>query len=364
MPTFYVDETGFTGEDLLEVNQPIFVQATHDFSEAETKDVIRSIFKDVKATELRHKALSRRPAHQDRVVELVKHAIKNPNRVATWVAHKEYAAVTMVVEWWVEPLAHVNGINMHKDGGVHALSNVLFICLEGFWDAKFRRKVLLAFQKMFRARTKERFNECRELIQKTKANAWGDEKRTKVIDFLWPTFDAFGFGYLATLPPHVLDLALPGLVGLTHCWRAKNEGPWEVVHDSSSNMARQQWLWDKLSGPDIDKAEFPGPHGAGIFPLNVTKTTFADSATEKQIQLCDILAGATAAAVRLPEDDEYRKKLWDAGIIDLVVGSIWPSADVTPKDLGKEGIDGNELIEWLSRQMEKKDAAAAALELR
>jgi hypothetical protein len=35
-------------------------------------------------------------------VGALEHAmIKQPNRVATWVAHKEYAAVTMVVEWWI-----------------------------------------------------------------------------------------------------------------------------------------------------------------------------------------------------------------------------------------------------------------------
>ena len=41
MPTFYVDETGFTGEDLMEVNQPIFAQASHDFSAAETDEIPR-----------------------------------------------------------------------------------------------------------------------------------------------------------------------------------------------------------------------------------------------------------------------------------------------------------------------------------
>ena len=34
MTAYYVDETGFTGEDLLAEDQPIFVQATNDFSNA------------------------------------------------------------------------------------------------------------------------------------------------------------------------------------------------------------------------------------------------------------------------------------------------------------------------------------------
>lgn len=360
MPTFYVDETGFTGEDLMEPNQTVFVLATHDFSEEETNKIIASIFRDVNAKELKYKALSRRPAHQDRIVELVKFAGKDPTRIATWVAHKEYAALTMVVEWWIEPLAYKAGLNLYKEGGNQALSNMLFFCLGGFWNEKFRKKLLLAFQKMLRARTKDRFDECKELVRKAKADVWGDAKRTNVIDYFWPPFEELGFDHLATLPQHALDLALPGLARLAHSWRAKNEAPWEVIHDRSSNMARQAWLWEALSGPDIEKAEFAGPHGDALFPLNVVSTSFADSKSEKQIQICDMLAGATAASLRLPEEDEYRKKLHDAGIINLVVDTVWPSADVTPKELGREGWDGNVMIEWLSKQMAKKKAAPPA----
>jgi hypothetical protein len=135
---------------------------------------------------------------------------------------------------------------------------MLFICLTGFWDEKFRNKILLAFQRMMRARTKERFDECRELVQKTKANVWGDEKRADVINYLWPPFDALGFGHLATLPDHALDLAFSGLVSIAQRWRSMSEGPFEVVHDRSSNMARQAWLCDKLSAPDLEAANFPG----------------------------------------------------------------------------------------------------------
>jgi Protein of unknown function (DUF3800) len=359
VPTFYIDETGFTGEDLMEPNQTIFVEATHDYTEAETSEIINSIFKDVHSDELKFRALSRRPAHQARVIEFIEQMAKAPNRVASWVAHKEYAMLTMVVEWWVEPLAHQTGLNLYKDGGNQALANMMFACTGSFWDEKFRRKLLLAFQKTMRARTKERFDECYEIVQKAKADAWGDEKRTTVLNYYWHPLELLGFGHVGPLPNHVLDLALPGLARLGLCWRSRHEGPWEVVHDASSNMARQKWLWDALSSPRLEKAEFAGPHGASVFPMNVTSTTFSDSKAQKQLQLCDILAGAIAASVRLPEEDEFRKKLHEAGILDLVTDTIWPSLDVTPQELDREGRDGNEMIEWLSGQMAKTRAGAA-----
>lgn len=132
MPTFYVDETGFTGEDLLAEDQPIFVQATNDFSAAETQNIIDSVFKGVKAEELKYKRLSRNPAHQQRIIELVQLLASDPKRVGTWVAHKEYAVVTFIVEWWIEPLAHIGGLNLYKDGANHAMANMLYICLQGF----------------------------------------------------------------------------------------------------------------------------------------------------------------------------------------------------------------------------------------
>lgn len=355
MPTFYVDETGFTGEDLLAPAQPIFVQATHDFSDTETQKIIDSIFSGVKAAELKHKNLSRKPAHQERIAEFIRFAVSDPSRVATWVAHKEFAAATMVVEWWIEPLAHRAGINLYENGANHAMANMLFMCLQGFWDEKFRRKILLAFQKMFRARTKERFDECESLIAKTQDEVRNDESRSEILRYFWPSFALLGLDHVANLPPHVLDLALPGLVRLGFKWREKHEGPWEVVHDRSSNMARQKWLWDTLTGTDMGAAKFDGPGGPGIFPMNVVRTRFADSNTEKQIQLCDIIAGATSASLRLPEEDEYRAKLTDAGVEKLITDTIWPSDAITPEELGRKGWDGNIAIEWIANAVARKD---------
>jgi hypothetical protein len=360
MPTFYIDETGFTGEDLLAIDQPIFVQATTNYDAAETEELIYRFFGGVKADELKHGALSRKPAHQQRVIDLVQFVANDPNRVSTWIAHKEYAAVTFIVEWWLEPLAHASGLNLYKDGANHGLANVLFVCLQGFWSDKFRKKILLAFQRMFRARTQERFDECYELISRLRDEFALDDRRSEILRYLWPSFELLGLEHVQELPDRVLDLALPGLIRLMHSWRGRHEGPWEVVHDRSSNMAKQKWLWDKLSAPDLGQAVFEGPHGPGIFPMNVVSTRFVDSKAEKQIQLCDVLAGATSSSLRLPEENPYRTGLIEAGIHNLIIDSIWPSTDVTPDALGKKGWDGNIAIEWISEAMAKKDIKAAA----
>ncbi|NJL08803.1 MAG: hypothetical protein HC900_11540 [Methylacidiphilales bacterium] len=60
MTTIYFDEAGFTGEDLLDEDQPIFAQSSNNFCPKEADEIIAHIFGRTNATELKHTNLSRR----------------------------------------------------------------------------------------------------------------------------------------------------------------------------------------------------------------------------------------------------------------------------------------------------------------
>lgn len=353
MDEYFIDETGFTGEDLLSPDQPLFVQATNNFSIDDARAIISATFGGIAAQELKYSRLGRNPRHRDRIVELVRVLAGSPDRAGTWIAHKEFALVTLIVDWWVEPLGHRVGLNLYKDGANLAMANMLFVTLEGFWSQGFRRSLLMHFQRMIRARTSERFNECEAFVRNELAKVSAD--RAEVLRYLWPSFALLGLKHLISLPRPVLDLALPGLVFIGHKWRERQVGPWQVVHDQSSNMAKQKWIWDALSSPGLQAAQFDNPAGASIFPMNVTKTRFGDSVQEKQLQICDVLAGATSAFLRLRDSDgpdqTYRDKLADAGIEKLFLGGLWPGTDVTPEALGTRGWDGNRTVEWIASQV-------------
>jgi hypothetical protein len=367
MPTFYVDESGFTGQDLLAIDQPIFAMATNDFTRDEAQAIIRSTFPDIGSRELKHARLARSPRHRQGIIELIRIGANDPQRVGVWMAHKEFTMVTMVVERWIEPLAHRTGFNLYKDGGNIAMSNMFYVCLEGYWSAAFRRKVLLHFQRMFRERTQERLAEAEALLRKEMIKV--DRARTDVLQYFLPSFAALGLEHLSSLPRHVLDLALPGLALIGGKWRERAAGPWQVVHDNSSNMARQKWLWGALSSPKVAAAHFVGPAGTAIFPMNVNATRFADSSVEPQLQICDIIAGATCAYARslasrasVDKDQPYREKLGDAGIQKLLLGTIWPSTDVEPEALGTKGWDASPALDWLSEQVGKQVQGSREIE--
>jgi hypothetical protein len=358
MPTFYIDETGFTGEDLMSVDQPIFVQATNNYSADEVAALLRHAFSGINAAELKYKQLVRGGRHEDRVLECIKAIANDPERSGTWIAHKEFAMVTFIVDWWMEPLAYQAGHNLYQDGANLSTANMLFLTLAGFWDVEFRRRLLLHFQRMFRSRSVERFNECEAFVRKALSKVRGD--RRDVLSLLWPSFGLLGIDHVVKLPKHVLDLSLPGLAAIGHRWRSRHEGPWEVVYDRSSMMAKQAWLWEKLSSPHLSSASFDGPGGEHVFPMNVTATRFGDSQHEMQIQICDVVAGATASCSRAFAEGRltrYAEKLVEAGIEKLNLGSIWPSDQVTAEGIGRKGWDGNKAIEWIETELARNRLA-------
>jgi hypothetical protein len=165
--------------------------------------------------------------------------------------------------------------------------------------------------------------------------------------------------HVVSLPERVLDIALTGLVQLGHNWIERHPGPWEVVHDQSSNMSKQKWIWDAYSSTTMPTARFEYPGAVAQFPMNVTQTRFGDSAQETQLQICDVIAGVCSAAVRSDKNDpshlNYREKLLAAGIETFFIGGLWPSPDITPESLGRKGWDGNIAIEWLPSTCLRKD---------
>ena len=254
MPTFYIDETGFTGEDLLSQEQPLFAQSTNNFTADEAQEIVDDTFGGVNVKELKYTRLRRSPRNRDRIIELVRVVASDPTRAATWISHKEFALVTLIVDWWMEPLAHKYGHNLYKDGGNLGMANMLFACLEGFWSQRFRRNLLMHFQRMIRSRTLERFAKCKVFVRKEMDKV--DNERAEILYYFWPSFALLGLPHVRQLPKQLLDIAYPGLVFIGHIWRGRHEGPWNLVHDQSSNLARQKWMWDALSSPDLAAARF------------------------------------------------------------------------------------------------------------
>jgi hypothetical protein len=146
-----------------------------------------------------------------------------------------------------------------------------------------------------------------------------------------------GYNHLITLPPHQLDIAVSCSLTTISFWRRNNYEAFRVVHDRSSPMAKEKWLWDIIVNPLIQNCEVGYDRRKIIFPLNIKETILADSKDYIQLQFADILAGAGIALYRSKlypnTKTDYSSQLENAGLSDFLIGGIWPSKHIDPEAL-------------------------------
>jgi hypothetical protein len=327
----FIDESGFTGEDLFNAQQPMFTVASTNLSDDETGELWKQLFPKSKAREIKHSALVRDSRGQALAVELIRHLATMPTRSTVYVAHKRFCLLSKIVDLWVEPAMHGGGVDLYEGGGNIALANLLYFTLKTLNRRRFDVH-LSEFQQMIRERTLEAYADFWSTIYMARKRSKKDIAR--VLDFFLVSEDQLGFPHLLHLPSKCLDICFAVALGIITHWRELTNEPLSVVHDGSSNMAKEKWLWDAIVSPDVPEQLVGFDVRTTKFPLGVTETVFADSTIHRQLQICDVLSGATAtwaaslARLGRPDRTSYCKELESAGIKSLLAGSIWPVPEV------------------------------------
>lgn len=355
----YMDESGFTGEDLLHLEQPVFVHVSTCLSDEECAALAKDHFSGVQGDELKHKRLGRRPNGQSRILDFV-NAVVGKDKFTIWLCHKEFTLLTYLVDLWVEPSMYKHGIDLYKDGGSVALSNMTYYCLKVFQSDRFLRGHLERFQRMMRFRTPQNYRKFFAMLHRDYLRT---DKRTKdILVFYLGAGMELGYDLLARTPARALDPALTTTVSTCMHWRKRTDAPLRLIHDRSSNLSKDKWLWERIASAEIENVVLGIPGHEVVYPLNVEETEFGDSHTHLQLQFCDLVAGACAEWARrfmdLPHDEGYVSKLEDSGIKELNLSTIWPAPEVDPEALGMKGWSG-EHIEFLTKQFAEIDKRRA-----
>lgn len=131
-----------------------------------------------------------------------------------------------------------------------------------------------------------------------------------------------------------MDIAFAVALGIVEHWRSLTVESLSVVHDASSNMAKEKWLWDAIVANDVPSQLVGFDERTVKFPLGVLQTAFEDSIQFRQLQLCDVLAGAVAtwASSLTPlgqkNKSQYCQDLEAAGIRKTLCGALWPVPEI------------------------------------
>src|SRR5664279_242889 len=127
-PIVCMDESGNTGENLLDSVQPVFALAGVLLDEDTSEQVIRAALNHTQMTELKFAALRRSPPGRRNILSVIDDAALNVENVAVAVAHKPWMLAAKLVDELVEPrmLAAGRQMEWYASGGHVRMADRLY----------------------------------------------------------------------------------------------------------------------------------------------------------------------------------------------------------------------------------------------
>ncbi len=348
------DESGNTGEDLLNADQPIYVLASVRLGADDLDNLLPA-----GKTEHHFKHDRRNPAGRAKIVEILTSPLLTPDTVKATVMHKPFFVTGKMVDLLIEPVMARAGIDFYRNGAHLATTNLLHAVWPVFSPDGFDA-LQAAFVDLCRSRSRTALDAFYEALERLEPDCEGQPDW--VFDALRASETIGGaeiIGQTRDVLPSHLDPAATSLTALLQEWALQMDSI-EVHHDESKEIRRSQEalepFWNETAAPITLNVW----NGATIsYPAPVADLRFVESQGSPLVQVADIVAGALAAVCRSlvvsTADDRFVATLKDTPLMEWVVGaSVWPTTAITPDELGAQP-GGSP---WLADEMARWLAAA------
>jgi hypothetical protein len=347
MATIYFDESGNTGRQLADLDQPLFILGSCDFSAEECEELLRPL-RSRQAPEIHFKQLRKSPRGRDRIIELFQSELVTPQRFKAQVIHKRFMLLTKVIDDLLEPLLYYHyDFNLYENGQNISLCNMLYACLPlAVGEACFDQFLSLHYD-MCREKSDETitaFYEHLEVMKEAAAQSalpmeWELNVLSKTSAIVRDALD--------DLPKSTLNPAIPAFFSLCVAW-GRQHARFDAICDDSEPLERQAEFFKAIAELE-EEAEAQQVIGFGNaqieLPLRLNTLAFSASHDSDGIQLTDVLTSALSYYYTKRQkgetNDEFFMKLDGLGCLhDFVSGCVWPTTDVTAEALGRAGDEG------------------------
>jgi hypothetical protein len=289
MECFRIDESGYTGFDLLNPEQRLQGASAIAISDDDAARLIKEHFPRLQAPELKYRALSRRPGSRPHLLALLRDLLHG-YKCVTHVMDKRFMLVLKFCDYAVEPWYYERGANFYADGQNYAMGSLLTVVGPTMLGAKPFEAMLAAFQRAVKEKTPESLDALVAAARRTNWQAFPEGIGPLARDACPECLEAIATPGVST------DLAMVAMQALISRMEVMADGPYRVEHDESKNLAT---FHDVLQAfiDHTDEIELRQTAIASFkFPLKLTEVTQVNSKTSPAIQLADVLIGATIEA--------------------------------------------------------------------
>lgn len=345
MECFRIDESGYTGFDLLNPDQRFQGAATIAIGDQDAARLINEYFPKLQAPELKYRALSRRPANYQRLISLQRDLLTH-FKCTTYVGDKRFLLILMFVDYAVEPFYHERGMDFYENGQNFSMASLLAIAGQTILGKSAFDGLLASFQKAAKEKTQESLT---ALVAAARATKWRE-----LPEALGPLAKYAAPECLSAIaaPGVSTDAALVVLLSLISRMEVMADGSYRVEHDQSKNLLTYHNLLQQFIDHDQD-IEFRQSEIAAIkFPLKLVEVTQVDSVSSPAVQLADMMIGAAIEAANNvaglraggPDPEAVMSLYADHQFIHMI-----PSIDFEEQQRFRHGTQAADMIDYFSK---------------
>lgn len=343
--TIYFDESGFTGYNLLDPNQPVFSVASTSISEDLAEDILRSSFPRFRGDEF-HFSQIWRSRNKSGFREFCSRLKEISEDCYCYFANKRFALFGKIIDHLVEPHITSAGYDFYDDGFCWKFANFANFGIREFGTPGLMDELLSEYY----AFSNNPSGDSLRRLQLKLAD-WAENAEPTCKMFLEQISlgaqDFERFNDLETFR-RTNGLQTSTMIAVIAQWRKRHAEDFRVVHDVSSSFLRDREAWDAITGLDVEARPVRGGDGSVVeWPLRVVSTEARDSRDSRSIQFCDLLAGLTAKQFdpNLSQDNRtFIDELIDDGFGHIRGNGLLPGFEF-PDNIPPKELEGPDVID-------------------
>ena len=347
MIDFYIDESGYTGGDLLNKEQPFVGVSSVLICEGTAKQLVNDFFPKIQADELKHKNLSRRENYWNNLLA-IQDALLNEHFGITYVCNKKYLLCLLFLSTCLEPFYYQDGKDFFKNGEIVSIASLMYKAAPAFWGRDEFDDLLYLFQNAMKVKSDVSINALTE-----KAKYLSGRKLSELLIPLsnghHGCIEEIKFSKSTTDPVVITMISL-----ISHIEKYIKE-KYRIIHDRSRSLTRYHDILNVFIGIE-DNVSFPQSDITSFnFPLMITEVTQEDSKNKFGLQMADLLVGGAIehamSQMGLIKKNDYNQKIASLYRTENFI-HLLPSTDFEGNVTRFKDTDSFDFIEFITRKMQ------------
>lgn len=344
MSSIYLDESGFTGIDLLSLEQPFFVVSSLVLDDSTIAAWLPALTQATQAAEPKFSQMVKSRRGRAGILAFCRTLDQHRAQVRFQLVHKRFALLGKLLDCVVEPMFYAHGQDFYFEGYNLAFLNALHYASEPHHDLQ--RAVLAALLRLCREPSSATLSDLGNSVDALSAAS----PQLKVL--CKPIQDAVFWRRSAgveDLDRKLLTLQVASVVSLVRGWNQELAGSLTVIADQSKELNESLETLLAFANPELPEVKETAAGREIGLPLRIQEARLADSHTTPGVQLADVAAGVVAHAANAMSDPTRRIEGFSDEILRLTkdwrVFPIVPEPKFTPEALGRVGFDGNRILD-------------------